>query len=100
MARNYTGNSRNYNGNVGRKNRNLTVVKKTKEATVCRTDNGKTVTFLTPSGRCKRYGREISAGKNSRTGELLNDCAIGYRMGYRACLGEQAKIYNNLKTKK
>ena len=76
------------------KNQKLTVVKRTKEATVCSTKNGKKVTFLTPSGKVKRYGRELQSGKNSRTGEKLNDCAAGYRMGYRAALGEQAKIYN------
>lgn len=70
------------------------VVKRTKEAVVCSTPTGKTVALLTPSGKFKRYGRELSAGVNSRTGEKLNDCAAGYRMGYRAALGEQAKIYN------
>ena len=71
----------------------LTVVKKTKGAIVCQTASGKQVTFLTPSGKVKRYGRELSSGKNSRTGEPLNACAAGYRMGYRAALGEQAAIY-------
>ena len=77
----------------------LKVVKKTKEATVCETQKGKKVTFLTPSGKMKRYDREIKSGKNSRTGEKLNDVAIGYRMGYRSALGEQAKIYNKQKTR-
>lgn len=72
----------------------LRVVKKTKEATVCQTEGGKKVTFLTPSGKMKRYDRELKSGFNSRTGEKLNSCAAGYRMGYRAALGEQAAIYN------
>ena len=76
---------------------NLNVVKKTKEATVCKTRSGKKVVLLTPSGKCKRYDRELKSGVNSRTGEILNDCAAGYRMGYRAALGEQAKIYNKKK---
>ena len=69
------------------------VVKKTKEATVFRTDTGKEYARLTPSGKFKRYDREIKSGVNSRTGEALNDVAVGYRMGYRAALGEQAAIY-------
>lgn len=72
----------------------LTVIKKTKGATLCKTASGKKVTLLTPSGKMKRYERELNSGRNSRTGERLNDCAKGYRMGYRAALGEQAKIYN------
>ena len=72
----------------------LTVVKKTKGATICRTASGKQVTFLTPSGKVTRYGRELRSGVNSRTGKKLNDCAAGYRMGYRAALGEQSAIYN------
>lgn len=72
----------------------MSVVQKTKDATVCKTKNGKKVVFLTPSGRCKRYDRELKTGVNSRTGEVLSDCAAGYRMGYRAALGEQAKIFN------
>lgn len=71
----------------------LTVVKKTKEATVCQTENGKKIVLLTPSGKCKRYERELRSGVNSRTGEVLSDGAKGYRMGYRAALGEQAKIF-------
>ena len=72
----------------------LKVLFKTKESTVCQTSKGKKVTLLTPSGKMKRYDRELKSGKNSRTGEPLNDCAAGYRMGYRAALGEQSKIYN------
>ena len=75
----------------------LIVVKKTKESTVCRTEDGKKVVLLTPSGRGKRYGRELNTGYNNRTGEKLNDVAAGYRMGYRAALAEQAKIYNKKK---
>ena len=75
----------------------LQIIKKTSEATVCKTSNGKKVTLLTPSGKFKRYGRELANGYNSRTGEVLNDCAAGYRMGYRAALGEQSKIYNKSK---
>ena len=71
----------------------LKVLKKTKEATVCKTANGKTVALLTPSGKFKRYGRELNSGYNSRSGEKLSDYAAGYRMGYRAALGEQSKIY-------
>jgi len=74
----------------------LTVEKKTKDATICRTSDGKKVVLMTPTGKCKRYGRELESGKNSRTGEPLNDCAAGYRMGYRAALGEQARIHNKL----
>ena len=72
----------------------LTVVQKNKDATICSTSTGKKVVLMTPSGKCKRYDRELRSGTNSRTGEKLNDCAAGYRMGYRAALGEQAKIYN------
>lgn len=72
----------------------LTIIEKNKDATICETSNGKRLVFMTPSGKCKRYGRELNSGVNSRTGEKLNDCAAGYRMGYRAALGEQAKIYN------
>ena len=72
----------------------LTVVIKTKGATICRTASGKKVTLRTPSGKFVRYGRELSSGKNSHTGEPLNACAAGYRMGYRAALGEQSAIYN------
>ena len=72
----------------------LTVVKKTKGATICRTASGKQVTFLTPSGKVTRYERELRSGRNSRTGKPLNACAAGYRMGYRAALGEQSAIYN------
>lgn len=75
----------------------LSVVKKTKEATVLQTERGKKVVLLTPSGKCKRYERELKSGVNSRTGEILSDGAKGYRMGYRAALGEQAKIYNKKK---
>ncbi|MBQ8229682.1 MAG: hypothetical protein IJZ32_03190 [Clostridia bacterium] len=71
----------------------LNVVKKTKGATICETQSGKRVTLLTPSGKCTRYDRELKSGVNSRTGQPLNACAAGYRMGYRAALGEQAKIY-------
>ena len=77
--------------------RKLRVIKKTKGATVCQTASGKKVTFLTPHGKCKRYERELNSGFNSRTGEKLNDCAAGYRMGYRAALGEQAAIYKGQK---
>ena len=77
--------------------RKLSVIKKTKEATVCQTSDGKKVTLLTPSGKVKRYGRELNTGVNNRTGEVLSDCAAGYRMGYRAAFGEQAKIYNKKK---
>ena len=42
----------------------------------------------------ERYDRELRSGRNSRTGERLNATAAGYRMGYRAALGEQAAIYN------
>ena len=55
----------------------LSVVKKTKEATVCQTESGKKVVLLTPSGRCKRYARELKSGVNSRTGEILSDGAKG-----------------------
>lgn len=73
----------------------FSVVKKTKEATVLKSSKtGKQFALLTPSGKCKRYEREIASGRNSRTGEKLNDVAVGYRMGYRSALGEQAKIYN------
>ena len=72
----------------------LKVVKKTKGATICETKNGKKVTLLTPSGKNERYKHELNRGVNNRTGEVLSDCAAGYRMGYRAALGEQAKIYN------
>lgn len=71
----------------------LEVVRSGKDATICKTANGKKVVLMTPSGKCKRYEREIRSGRNSRTGEPLNDVAVGYRMGYRAALGEQAKIY-------
>lgn len=77
--------------------KNLKVVKKTKDSTICETNSGNKVVFLTPSGKFKRYGRELSSGCNSRTGEQLNDCAAGYRMGYRAALGEQASIFKNKK---
>lgn len=73
--------------------RKLEVVNKTKGATVCRTEDGEKVVLLTPSGRCERYKHELKSGFNNRTGEKLNSCAAGYRMGYRAALGEQAKIY-------
>ena len=79
--------------------RKLRVIKKTKGATICATASGKKVTFLTPTGKVKRYERELNSGFNSRTGERLNDCAAGYRMGYRAALGEQAAIYKNQKRK-
>ena len=72
----------------------LTVVQKNKDATICKTKNGKKVVLMTPTGKFKRYGRELNSGVNSRTGKKLNDCAAGYRMGYRGALGEQAKIYN------
>lgn len=71
----------------------LIVKQKTKDATICETKNGKKVVLMTPSGKVKRYGRELNSGFNSRTGEQLSDVAAGYRMGYRAALGEQAKIY-------
>ena len=75
--------------------RKLRVIKKTKGVTICETASGKKVRFLTPSGKVVRYGRELNSGFNSRTGEKLNARAVGYRMGYRAALGEQAAIYNN-----
>lgn len=71
-----------------------TLVHKNKDARIYETANGKKVTKLTPTGKVKRYGRELDSGFNSRTGEKLNPCAAGYRMGYRAALGEQAAIYN------
>lgn len=73
------------------------VLKRTKEATIFVTGSGKTYARLTPSGKFKRYDREIKSGVNSRTGKPLNDVAVGYRMGYRAALGEQAKIYQRRK---
>lgn len=79
--------------------RKLTVVKRTKDATVCKTPQGKQIELLTPTGKFKRYGSELKSGANIRTGEALNDCAAGYRMGYRAALGEQAKIYKRSKRK-
>ena len=79
--------------------RKLRVIKKTKGATICETASGKKVVFLTPTGKVKRYERELKSGFNSRTGEKLNDCAAGYRMGYRAALGEQAAIHKNKKRK-
>ena len=75
------------------KREKLTVVEKNKDATICRTASGKKVVLMTPSGKCKRYDRELRSGVNSRTGEKLNDAAAGYRMGYRAALGEQASIW-------
>lgn len=72
----------------------MNVVEKTKYSTVCETKNGKRVTFLTPSGKMKRYEQELKNGVNIHTGEPLNDCAAGYRMGYRAALGEQSRIFN------
>ena len=77
----------------------MTVVQKTKEATVLQTERGKKVVLLTPSGKCKRYERELKSGKNSRTGEVLSEGAKGYRMGYRAALGEQAKILKRKKNR-
>lgn len=77
----------------------LKVIKKTKESTVCETSSGKKVVLLTPSGRFKRYDRELKSNKNSRTGEVLTPVQAGYRMGYRAALGEQAKIHNKMKNK-
>ena len=73
------------------------VVKRTKESTVLKGRNGKQFALLTPSGKCKRYQREIKSGVNSRTGKPLNDVAVGYRMGYRSALGEQASIYKKRK---
>lgn len=70
------------------------LIKKTKESNVFETQSGKKIVKLTPSGKVKRYGRELNSGVNSRTGKKLNPCAAGYRMGYRAALGEQAAIYN------
>lgn len=75
----------------------MKVLKKSKDATVCESSSGKKIVLLTPSGKFKRYGRELSSGRNSRTGECLNDCAAGYRMGYRAALGEQADIFKKRK---
>ena len=79
-------------GKVSNRGR-LTVVKKTKDATICRTIRGSKIVLMTPTGKCKRYKRELKNKRNSRTGQPLNDCAAGYRMGYRAALGEQAKIW-------
>ena len=73
------------------------VHKKTKDATIFETSSGKKVARLTPSGKMKRYDRELKSGKNSRTGEKLTDVQAGYRIGYRAALGEQASIYNKKK---
>ena len=75
----------------------LNVTYKDKYKTVCETKKGKEVTFYTPSGKCDRYKSELDSGTNMFTGEVLNDCAVGYRMGYRAALGEQARIYNKKK---
>ncbi len=75
------------------------VISKTKEFTECESPRGKIVRFLTPSGRFKLYGKELNEKTNMRSGEPLNDCAAGYRMGYRAALGEQAKIYKKRKKK-
>ena len=74
--------------------RTWTLVHKSKGARVYKTANGKKVTKLTPTGKVVRYGRELDKGVNSKTGEKLSACAAGYRMGYRAALGEQAAIYN------
>ena len=71
----------------------LTLVKRTKGARVYKDSKGNKVTKLTPSGKVTRYGRELKSGFNHNTGEKLNACAAGYRMGYRAALGEQAAIY-------
>lgn len=75
----------------------LNVTYKDKYKTVCATKKGKEVTFYTPSGKCARYKSELDSGTNMFTGEVLNDCAVGYRMGYRAALGEQARIYKKQK---
>ena len=72
---------------------NLTVVEKTSDKTVCRTPNGKEVSFDTPHGKFNRYGRELKKGSKEFTGEALSDSAFGYRMGYRAALAEQSRIY-------
>ena len=71
------------------------IIQKTKDSILYESSKGKRYVRLTPSGKCKRYDREIKSGVNSRTKEPLNDVAVGYRMGYRAALGEQAKIYKS-----
>jgi len=72
----------------------LTVEKKDKYATICRDKKGRKVVLLTPSGKVKRYGRELNSGINSETKKPLTAKEIGYRKGYRSALGEQAKIFN------
>ena len=76
------------------------VVKRNKESIVYRRKDGTEYARLTPSGKFKRYDRELRSGRNSRTGAPLNSAAAGYRMGYRAALGEQAAIYNSINKKK
>lgn len=78
---------------MAKKKNKMIVIEKTKDATILQSSKGKKFALLTPSGRFKKYGEELKMKANSTTGEVLSDCAAGYRMGYRAALGEQAKIY-------
>lgn len=71
------------------------VIAKNKDATILKTESGKKIKLETPTGKFKRYGREINKGCNS-DGERLTQAEISYRAGYRSALGEQAKIYNKL----
>lgn len=74
--------------------RKFEVVTSNKDATVLKSKNGKKIVLKTPTGKFKQYGRELNSGVNSK-GQKLTASQVGYRVGYRAALGEQSKIYNN-----
>lgn len=65
---------------------------KNKDAVILESRKGNKRVLYTPSGKCKRYKRQLERSVDGN-GVVLNDVQIGFRMGYRAALGEQAKIY-------
>jgi hypothetical protein len=71
---------------------NFKVVARNKDATILKTESGKKIKLETPTGKFKRYGREIKKGCD-KNGERLTQSQISYRAGYRSALGEQARIY-------
>ena len=74
---------------------NFKVVARNKDATILQSQSGKKLKLETPTGKFKRYGREIKKGCD-KNGVTLTQAQISYRAGYRSALGEQAKIYNKI----
>lgn len=57
------------------------------------TKDGQKIVRLNPAERAKGYARDLKAGVNRRTGEVLSASQAGFRMGVLNERKLQAKIY-------